>query len=235
MKQSESKSVEKWRRRSILKTVDGRKDGRTEGRTDGRTTDATPWHKLIGSFGPDELKTRLIMGKRNLTLTFQRITRWKKMDTTRSIHLFRARDVFCVHIIYLRPLYLKILDPPLLQAIKLHYLRVTVQSTTSMWLQENRNLHLLLKPLTLLYCRLRPWRSCPPSWPRSTCCGLAWWRDPRPCHTTPPSWKPHTSPGRGTLLSPPASHHGWNTCSIVHQAKIKRFNYHSLFKPDLII
>ena len=30
--------------------------GRTEGRTDGRTTDATPWHKLIGSFGPDELK-----------------------------------------------------------------------------------------------------------------------------------------------------------------------------------
>ena len=25
--------------------------GRTEGRTD-----ATPWHKLIGSFGPDELK-----------------------------------------------------------------------------------------------------------------------------------------------------------------------------------
>ena len=22
---------------------------------DGRTTDATPWHKLIGSFGPDEL------------------------------------------------------------------------------------------------------------------------------------------------------------------------------------
>ena len=51
MKQSESKSVEKWRRRSILKTVDGRKDGRT----DGRTTDATPWHKLIGPFGPDEL------------------------------------------------------------------------------------------------------------------------------------------------------------------------------------
>ena len=47
MKQSESKSVEKWRRRSILKTVDGRKDG--------RTTDATPWHKLIGSIGPDEL------------------------------------------------------------------------------------------------------------------------------------------------------------------------------------
>ena len=31
--------------------------GRTEGRKDGRTTDATPWHKLIGSFGPDELKT----------------------------------------------------------------------------------------------------------------------------------------------------------------------------------
>ena len=30
--------------------------GRTDGRTDGRTTDATPWHKLIGSFGPDELK-----------------------------------------------------------------------------------------------------------------------------------------------------------------------------------
>ena len=56
MKQSESKSVEKWRRRSILKTVDGRKDGRT----DGRTTDATPWHKLIGSFGPDELKTYAI-------------------------------------------------------------------------------------------------------------------------------------------------------------------------------
>ena len=27
------------------------------GRTDGRTTDATPWHKLIRSFGPDELKT----------------------------------------------------------------------------------------------------------------------------------------------------------------------------------
>ena len=50
MKQSESKSVEKWWRRSILKTVDGRKDG--------RTPDATPWHKLIRSFGPDELKTK---------------------------------------------------------------------------------------------------------------------------------------------------------------------------------
>ena len=34
----------------------GRTDGRTEGRTNGRTTDATPWHKLIGPFGPDELK-----------------------------------------------------------------------------------------------------------------------------------------------------------------------------------
>ena len=31
--------------------------GRTEGRKDGRT-DATPWHKLIGSFGPDELKIK---------------------------------------------------------------------------------------------------------------------------------------------------------------------------------
>ena len=30
--------------------------GRTEGRKDGRTTDVTPWHKLIGPFGPDELK-----------------------------------------------------------------------------------------------------------------------------------------------------------------------------------
>ena len=28
------------------------------GRTDGRTTDATPWHKLIGPFGPDELIMR---------------------------------------------------------------------------------------------------------------------------------------------------------------------------------
>ena len=27
-----------------------------DGRKDGRTTDATPWHKLIGPFGPDELK-----------------------------------------------------------------------------------------------------------------------------------------------------------------------------------
>ena len=35
--------------------------GRTEGRKDGRTTDATPWHKLIGSFGPDELKTGLVL------------------------------------------------------------------------------------------------------------------------------------------------------------------------------
>ena len=32
--------------------------GRTDGRKDGRTTDATPWHKLIGPFGPDELKTK---------------------------------------------------------------------------------------------------------------------------------------------------------------------------------
>ena len=33
--------------------------GRTDGRKDLRTTDATPWHKLIGSFGPDELKMAL--------------------------------------------------------------------------------------------------------------------------------------------------------------------------------
>ena len=31
------------------------------GRTDGRTTDATPWHKLIGPFGPDELKTEEVV------------------------------------------------------------------------------------------------------------------------------------------------------------------------------
>ena len=34
---------------------------RTDGRTDGRTPDATPWHKLIGSFGPDELKTEEVV------------------------------------------------------------------------------------------------------------------------------------------------------------------------------
>ena len=28
----------------------------TDGRKDGRTTDATPWHKLIGPFGPFEQK-----------------------------------------------------------------------------------------------------------------------------------------------------------------------------------
>ena len=33
----------------------GQTEGRKDGRKDGQTTDATPWHKLIGSFGPDEL------------------------------------------------------------------------------------------------------------------------------------------------------------------------------------
>ena len=33
----------------------------TDGRMEGRTTDATPWHKLIGPFGPDELKTEEVV------------------------------------------------------------------------------------------------------------------------------------------------------------------------------
>ena len=75
MKQSESKSVEKWRRRSILKTVDG------------RTTDATPWHKLIGSFEPDELKIVLEcrIPFRNI-IVYQK--RWLNRDRLKRV-LFR--------------------------------------------------------------------------------------------------------------------------------------------------
>ena len=53
MKQSESKSVEKWRRRSILKTVDGRKDGQTDGRR-------TPHH---GIWAKNDKNLKLIFEK----------------------------------------------------------------------------------------------------------------------------------------------------------------------------
>ena len=55
IKQTELKSDKKWWSRSILKLwTDDRRQTMDDRR---RTTDATPWHKLIRPYGPDELKT----------------------------------------------------------------------------------------------------------------------------------------------------------------------------------
>ena len=53
-----------------------------DGRTDGRTMDATPWHKLIGPFGPDELKIDIMT--KNISLNIS-ILSYNETDITQTL------------------------------------------------------------------------------------------------------------------------------------------------------